>query len=103
MSLSSATALPAEPLTKGEPGAWRILSFVYFTFVCYVSIGLPLAVLPPYVHYRMGYSAALAGLAVSTLQRWRAGPGPGASAITPARRFRFCGGWGCARRAERCC
>jgi MFS family permease len=65
MSLSSATALPAEPLTKGEPGAWRILSFVYFTFVCYVSIGLPLAVLPPYVHYRMGYSAALAGLAVS--------------------------------------
>lgn len=65
MSLSTATALPAEPLTKEEPGAWRILSFVYFTFVCYVSIGLPLAVLPPYVHYRMGYSAALAGLAVS--------------------------------------
>jgi MFS family permease len=38
---------------------------VYFTFICYVSIGLPLAVLPPFVHLRMGYSAVLAGLAVS--------------------------------------
>jgi MFS family permease len=41
------------------------LSFVYFTFVCYLSIGLPLAVLPPYVHLRMGYSAVLAGLVIS--------------------------------------
>ena len=65
MSASIATAFPAEPLTDDGPGARRILSFVYFTFVCYLSIGLPLAVLPPYVHYRMGYSAALAGLAVS--------------------------------------
>jgi MFS family permease len=31
----------------------------------YLSIGLPLAVLPPYVHLRMGYSAALAGLVIS--------------------------------------
>jgi nitrate/nitrite transporter NarK len=46
-------------------GAWHIVSFTYFTFVCYLSIGLPLAVLPPYVHYRMGYSAALAGLVIS--------------------------------------
>lgn len=44
----------------------RILSFVYFTFICYLSIGLPLAVLPPYVHLRMGYSAMLAGLVIST-------------------------------------
>jgi MFS family permease len=65
MSASIATALTAEPLTDDGPGARRILSFVYFTFVCYLSIGLPLAVLPPYVHYRMGYGAALAGLAVS--------------------------------------
>ena len=65
MSATTATAFPAEPLTAEGPGARRILSFVYFTFVCYLSIGLPLAVLPPYVHYRMGYSAALAGLAVS--------------------------------------
>jgi MFS family permease len=30
-----------------------------------LSIGLPLAVLPTYVHLRMGYSAALAGLVIS--------------------------------------
>ncbi|MGC9158487.1 MAG: MFS transporter [Terracidiphilus sp.] len=45
--------------------ARHIISFVYFTFVVYLSIGLPLAVLPPYVHFRMGLSAALAGLVIS--------------------------------------
>jgi len=49
-----------------KAGTRHILSFVYFTFVCYLSIGLPLAVLPPYVHLRMGYSAVLAGLVIST-------------------------------------
>lgn len=43
----------------------HILGFVYFTFVSYLSIGLPLAVLPSYVHLRMGYSAVLAGLVIS--------------------------------------
>ena len=44
---------------------WHLASFVYFTFISYFSIGLPLAVLPPFVHLRMGYSAVLAGLAIS--------------------------------------
>jgi MFS family permease len=43
----------------------HIAGYVYFTFICYVSIGLPLAVLPPFVHLRMGYSTVLAGLAIS--------------------------------------
>jgi MFS family permease len=43
----------------------HIAGYVFFSFICYVSIGLPLAVLPPYVHLRMGYSAVLAGLAIS--------------------------------------
>jgi MFS family permease len=43
----------------------HIIGFVFFTFIVYLSIGLPLAVLPPYVHLRMGYSAALAGLVIS--------------------------------------
>jgi len=43
----------------------RILGYVYFTFVCYLSIGLPLAVLPAYVHLRMGMHAALAGVIIS--------------------------------------
>lgn len=44
---------------------WRIIGYVYYTFICYLSIGLPLAVLPPYVHLRMGYSTVLAGLVIS--------------------------------------
>ncbi len=43
----------------------RIVGYVYFTFICYLSIGLPLAILPAYVHLRMGYSAVLAGLVIS--------------------------------------
>jgi MFS family permease len=43
----------------------HILGFVYFTCIVYLSIGLPLAVLPPYVHLRMGFSAALAVMVIS--------------------------------------
>jgi MFS family permease len=50
---------------SGSGSTWNILSYVYFTFICYLSIGLPLAVLPPYVNLRMGYSAVLAGLVIS--------------------------------------
>jgi MFS family permease len=53
------------PRPAGNGGSWHIIGFVYFTFICYLSIGLPLAVLPGYVHLRMGYSAALAGLVIS--------------------------------------
>jgi MFS family permease len=45
--------------------ARHIVGYVYFTFVCYLAIGLPLAVLPEYVHLRMGYHASLAGLVIS--------------------------------------
>ncbi|HUY95396.1 MAG TPA: MFS transporter [Terracidiphilus sp.] len=45
--------------------AWRIVSYVVFTFVVYLAIGLPLAVLPAYVHFRLGYSATVAGLVIS--------------------------------------
>ena len=63
---SSATAtVETIPAAKSRTGTRHILSFVYFTFICYLSIGLPLAVLPPYVHLRMGYSAVLAGLVIS--------------------------------------
>lgn len=43
----------------------QILTFVGFTGICYFAIGLPLAILPAYVHLRMGFSAALAGLVIS--------------------------------------
>ncbi|HUB28480.1 MAG TPA: MFS transporter [Terracidiphilus sp.] len=43
----------------------HIASFVFFTFICYLAIGLPLAILPAYVHLRMGFHASLAGLVIS--------------------------------------
>ncbi|HET6170390.1 MAG TPA: MFS transporter, partial [Terracidiphilus sp.] len=43
----------------------QIIGYVYFTFVVYLAIGLPLAILPTYVHFRLGFSAAIAGLVIS--------------------------------------
>jgi len=43
----------------------RIVSIVISTFVCYLSIGLPLAVLPGFVHGKLGYNSVLAGLIIS--------------------------------------
>jgi MFS family permease len=37
----------------------------YFNFASYLTIGLPLAVLPGYVHDVMGFSAFWAGLVIS--------------------------------------
>jgi predicted MFS family arabinose efflux permease len=60
-----AASAPLPSSTSSAASTRQILGFVYFTFVVYLSVGLPLAVLPPYVHLRMGYSAALAGLVIS--------------------------------------
>ncbi|HEY2468336.1 MAG TPA: MFS transporter [Terracidiphilus sp.] len=49
--------------SKGS--AQHIISFTVLSFVVYLAIGLPLAILPEYVHLRMGYHASLAGLVVS--------------------------------------
>jgi MFS family permease len=57
--MSSTPALSNTQLNK------RIISVVVFTFFCYLSIGLPLAVLPGYVHNQLGYSSFMAGLIIS--------------------------------------
>jgi len=57
--MSSIPALSNAQLNK------RIISVVIFTFFCYLSIGLPLAVLPGYVHNQLGYSSFIAGLIIS--------------------------------------
>ena len=65
MQSSTISGPPASTTTANNGSAWSILGYVYFTGVVYFSIGLPLAILPAYVHFRMGYSAALAGLVIS--------------------------------------
>jgi MFS family permease len=63
---SSAPATIASRSSLAASGATRsILTFSYFTLIVYVSVGLPLAVLPAFVHLRMGMHAALAGLVIS--------------------------------------
>jgi MFS family permease len=65
MPHSATATIPMSARATARSETRHIAGYVYFTFICYVSIGLPLAVLPPYVHLRMGYSAVLAGLAIS--------------------------------------
>jgi MFS family permease len=65
MPNSSAAHIPVPTPDESKSHTRHIAGYVYFTFICYVSIGLPLAVVPPFVHLRMGYSTVLAGLAIS--------------------------------------
>lgn len=55
----------AEPALNGLRLNLRIVSIVMFNFASYLTIGLPLAVLPGYVHDAMGFSAFWAGLIIS--------------------------------------
>ncbi|MBU69077.1 MAG: MFS transporter [Cupriavidus sp.] len=66
--MSSPSLSPASP-PHGESATdnvtRRILAVVAFNFIAYLAVGLPLAVVPGFVHGDLGYSAVLAGLAVS--------------------------------------
>ncbi|MBV9653111.1 MAG: MFS transporter [Acetobacteraceae bacterium] len=43
----------------------QIIYTVALTFIVYLMIGLPLAVLPPYVHDRLGFGSVMSGLVIS--------------------------------------
>ncbi|VFS58628.1 major facilitator superfamily transporter [Kluyvera cryocrescens] len=58
-------AADAEVQLSGLRLNLRIVSVVIFNFASYLTIGLPLAVLPGYVHDVMGFSAFWAGLVIS--------------------------------------
>src|SRR3569833_558340 len=62
------TAISREvaPLSVSDNGSARnIISYTALSFVDYLAIGLPLAILPEFVHLRMGYHASLAGAVIS--------------------------------------
>ncbi|KPA91913.1 hypothetical protein PF66_01495 [Pseudomonas asplenii] len=44
----------------------QIVSIVFYTFVAFLCIGLPIAVLPGYVHEQLGFSAVIAGLTIGS-------------------------------------
>jgi MFS family permease len=54
-----------QPAPSGFRLNLQIVSVVMFNFASYLTIGLPLAVLPGYVHDVMGFSAFWAGLVIS--------------------------------------
>ena len=43
----------------------QVVSIVLFTFIGYLNIGIPLAVLPGYVHNDLGFGTVIAGLVIS--------------------------------------
>lgn len=63
--MQDGTALRSTRRARNFVTMRKILGIVCFTFVAYFDIGLPLAVLPPYVHDRLGFGAVMAGFAVS--------------------------------------
>lgn len=42
----------------------QIVSIVFYTFIAFLCIGLPIAVLPGYVHDQLGFSAVIAGITI---------------------------------------
>ncbi|NDL63078.1 MFS transporter [Acerihabitans arboris] len=43
----------------------RIFPIVFFTFICYLTIGIPLAIIPGFTHNTLGYNQVIAGFAIS--------------------------------------
>ncbi|CRM19667.1 major facilitator superfamily transporter [Pseudomonas sp. 31 R 17] len=44
----------------------QIVSIVFYTFIAFICIGLPIAVIPGYVHEHLGYSAVVAGVTIGS-------------------------------------
>ncbi|NVL28751.1 MFS transporter, partial [Pseudomonas syringae pv. actinidiae] len=44
----------------------QIVSIVFYTLIAFLCIGLPIAVLPGYVHDQLGFSPLIAGLAIAS-------------------------------------
>ncbi|MCU7646696.1 MFS transporter [Pseudomonas piscis] len=58
-----------EPQTSAQSSmaiTQQIVSIVFYTFVAFLCIGLPIAVLPGYVHEQLGFSAVIAGLTIGS-------------------------------------
>ena len=84
----------------------HILSFVFFSFVIYLAIGLPLATLPAYVHFAHGFQRhcwPAWSSAPNPSPRLSAGRGPAASPTAPAPKSPCCGAWPPAQRAADFC
>ncbi|MDD1147994.1 MFS transporter [Pseudomonas sp. TNT2022 ID357] len=55
---------PQTPAQSSMAITLQIVSIVFYTFIAFLCIGLPIAVLPGYVHEQLGFSAVIAGLTI---------------------------------------
>ncbi|MFJ3485290.1 MFS transporter [Pseudomonas sp. NPDC090202] len=64
----SAALPPNTPVRNASSMAitLQIISIVFYTFVAFLCIGLPIAVMPGYVHDQLGFSAVVAGLVIGS-------------------------------------
>jgi MFS family permease len=63
MTVATKQSANLQPTDRGL--TLRIIPVVAFSFVLYFSVGIPLAILPSYVHLRLGVSTFFAGLLIS--------------------------------------
>jgi MFS family permease len=54
----------SSPAADNRTITLQIVSIVFYTFIAFFCIGLPIAVLPGYVHDQLGFSAVIAGLVI---------------------------------------
>ncbi|MNO58865.1 major facilitator superfamily transporter [compost metagenome] len=58
------TAPQSSPPSNTSSITQQILSIVFYTFIAFLCIGLPIAVLPGYVHDQLGFGAVTAGVTI---------------------------------------
>ena len=58
------TAQQPAPASSSLSITLQILSIVFYTFIAFLCIGLPIAVLPGYVHDQLGFGAVVAGVTI---------------------------------------
>jgi len=82
----------------------QVLATVSFNFAVYLLIGLPLAVVPGFVHFTLGYSVSLAGLFISAqyLAALISRPAVGRISDACGPKWVVAGGLGCAAIAGLC-
>ena len=64
--MPAATSQPTPAPPSSRTITLQIVSIVFYTFVAFLCIGLPIAVLPGYVHDQLGFSALIAGFVIGS-------------------------------------
>ncbi|WP_341523877.1 MFS transporter [Pseudomonas sp. G.S.17] len=64
--MSSAFTPPPPVEVSSMTITLQIVAIVLYTFIAFLCIGLPIAVMPSYVHDQLGFSAVIAGLTIGS-------------------------------------